>query len=102
MPKAKEPQAIDPRGEDVVLFYVGPGVIHNIPARDLHGGDLNRAVYVRAHAAVVWEHEGAAVPSRIAGPDALAALAETLVNSGAYSRNEPADPAEEPEALSDV
>jgi hypothetical protein len=40
---------IDPRSADVVLFYNGGPRPRDVPARDLHGGDLARILYVRAH-----------------------------------------------------
>ncbi len=81
--------AIDPAGEDTVLHYVGPDVVGGIPARDLHGNDLARAAYVRAHRAIDWDHRdkrgnGPALPEP-ATQDELAALVDELVDSGAYA-----------------
>lgn len=83
-PVAIDPVAIDPRGEDVVLFYTGPGIARDIPGRDLHGGDLARAAYVRAFRAL----EGASRPEP-ATADELAALVDELLESGNYSRTKP-------------
>lgn len=111
MSKTKQATAdeIDPAGETIVLYYTGPRVIYDVPARDLHGGDLGRAAYVRGHLATDWTVAGATDPGP-ATPAQLANLADELIASGAYSReappdaavdpipNEPAAPAEAPEA----
>jgi len=84
-----EAAAIDARSAAVVLRYVGPGIQHGVPTRDLHGGDLNRIVFVRAHAGVAWEKPGATRPPTVAAAEALEALADELVATGAYARDVP-------------
>lgn len=108
-------QSIDPTGEDVVVFYSGEGVVRGVPARDLTGGDLARTAYERAHSEIPWEvrdDDGNAPPlPKRATAAQLAKLADELVASGVYRRtkpdsapaidtstNEPAAPAETPEA----
>lgn len=91
--KAPDPVEIDPAGEDTVVTYVGPAVVAGIPARDLHGNDLARALYVRAHRATDWDKRdadgnGPALP-KPATQAQLAALVDELVESGAYSRDVP-------------
>ena len=103
---------IDPRGEDVALSYVGPGVLAGIPAADLNGGAINRVAYHRAHARALTEHEQAQrrwaanpagdppvldVPIFAPPADLEAAIAE-LEASGFYVRTTTKSaPAAEPE-----
>lgn len=97
MPKTKapDPVAIDPRSDETVLAYVGPTVVAHVPARDLHGGDIARIAYVRAHQATDWDarDEDGNPPARpsLATADELASLADELVASGAYTRDVPRD-----------
>lgn len=86
---------IDPAGESTVVYYTGPGVTYDVPTRDLHGGDLARVAYVRAHLATDWTVEGATDPGS-ATPTQLADLADELVASGAYSREAPSDATDQP------
>lgn len=94
MAKTKEtPDAIDPAGEDVVIYFAGDKVIAGVPARDLSGGDLARLAYVRAHHATDWTSRGEAgnapaLPSP-ATAHQLAKLADELVDSGVYRRTRP-------------
>jgi len=101
------PAGIDPRGEEIVLRYGGAGFIEGIPARDLHGGDLNRVAYVRTFRAAhdVLETERRAWAADPSGPEPelrapgiataaeLEAIAAELEASGIYSRNKSAAPA---------
>ncbi len=108
MPKASTaPTGIDPRGEEIVLDYGGTGFVEGIPARDLHGGDLNRVAYVRKFRAAhdVLETERRAWAADPSGPepelrspgfataDELEAIATELSASGIYSRTKSAAPA---------
>jgi hypothetical protein len=97
----KQHQEIDPAGQEVVLEYVGPGHVGDVPARDLDGGDVARIAWVRAHRAVEWEREGAADPPQPT-PKQVGKLAADLVETGVYihatKTTKPATPAETPEA----
>jgi hypothetical protein len=93
MPRASKPASlIDPRSAAVVLFYGGGPTPRDVPARDLHGGDLARALYVRAH---VDLEAGRPAP---ATSDQLVALAAELVASGSFrtTPEAPAEPGKEP------
>ncbi len=85
--------AIDPRSDAIVLFYNGGPTPRDVPARDLHGGDLARILYVRAH---VDLEKGRPVP---ATPAQLEALATDLSSSGSWAREAgPIDPPPAPVA----
>ena len=92
MPKSKSAE-IDPRSEAPVLAYTGPGSVAHVPARDLHGGDLNRIAYVRAHQAIDWDLPDAQQPPEIATARTLDALVDELEATGFYSRAVPDQPA---------
>lgn len=90
---APDELAIDPAGEETVLYYAGAGVVSGVPARDLHGNDLARVAYVRAHRATDWDQRdkdgnGPALPKPATQAE-LAKLVDELVESGAYSREVP-------------
>ena len=46
---------IDRRSDAIVLFYNGGPTPRDVPARDLHGGDLARIAYARAHVDAVGQ-----------------------------------------------
>ena len=79
---------IDPTSEAIVLTFAGGATADDVPARDLHGGDLARIAYGRA----LW-----AAPTIRPGPAsqaALAAVLSDLVATGAFvTATEPAAPA---------
>lgn len=106
--------SIDPRGEEIVLRYIGAPDAHGAaPSRDLQGSDLNRIAYVRElrireakHAAFRRAQDDdrpqpdLKLPG-VANAEALGAIADELVGSGSYERvqtSEPAATAEKPEA----
>lgn len=103
MSKAKTP-AIDPQSEAIILDYVGPGTTGELPARDLHGGDLARAAYVRRLQAATDADAPRPDPADAHGD--IDALADELVATGIYARSAtaaestipPAEPATEAEA----
>lgn len=76
MPRTLKP--IDPQSDAIVLIHNGGPVPGDVPARDLHGGDLARIAYVRAHLDL---EEGRPKP---ATPKQLDALATELIASGAF------------------
>ena len=93
MPRASKPASlIDPRSAAVVLFYDGGPTPRDVPARDLHGGDLARIAYVRAHVGLERGRPAPATSAR------LEALAAQLVTSGAFRTTPqmPAEPGKEP------
>lgn len=103
--KKSAPPDIDPRSDRIVLHFTGPRAVAGVPARDLHGGDLNRIVYTRAHRAIEWERrdEDGNAPDRpraIATKAQLGALFTELLETGSYRKtapkDEPAAPAEVP------
>ena len=71
---------IDPRSDALVLFYNGGPTPRDVPARDLHGGDLARILYARAH---VGLEKGQPAP---ATPAQLEALATELSGFGSWAR----------------
>lgn len=70
---------IDPRSDVVVLSYEGGPLPWHVPARDLHGGDLARVLYLRA---LVADSE---TPPEPATPDDLDALVEELIASASFA-----------------
>lgn len=87
---------IDPQSGDPILFYAGGRT--TAPARDLSGHDLARIVYVRALAAVKAARSNAVAPGETREPTkrpgpadyaTLAALADELVATGAFTREGP-------------
>jgi len=93
MPRVSKPASpIDPRSDAIVLFYVEGPTPRDVPARDLHGGDLARVLYVRAH---VGLESGRPMP---ATPAELEALTAGLVASGSFrtTPETPAEPGKEP------
>jgi hypothetical protein len=81
MPRPPKPvSSIDPRSNATVLFYNGGPAPRDVPARDLHGGDLARILYVRAHV------ELAGGRPKAARPEELEELATTLSASGGWAR----------------
>lgn len=69
---------IDRRSDAIVLFYNGGPTPRDVPARDLHGGDLARVLYARAH---VDLEKGRPKP---ATAEQLATFAAELVASGSF------------------
>jgi hypothetical protein len=69
---------IDPRSDAIVLFYNGGPTPRDVPARDLHGGDLARIAYVRAHVGLEKGRPATATPAQ------LEALATQLVGLGSF------------------
>ena len=115
--KTTPKSAIDAQSDEPVLEYVGPGTIRDVPAADLHGGELARVAYARAlpDAHAEWEQSEVAedgtraafVQPKVTGSH-LRALADELVASGLYRLihkshaaeappTEPATPAATPE-----
>ncbi len=85
MPRASKPASlIDPRSDAVVLFYTGGPTPRDVPARDLHGGDLARILYVRAHVDLEAGRPKPATPAE------LEALATDLSATGSWAREMPA------------
>jgi hypothetical protein len=81
MPRQSQPaSSIDPRSADVVLFYNGGPRPRDVPARDLHGGDLARILYIRAH---IDLESGRPKPATAAE---LEALATELSSLGSFWR----------------
>jgi hypothetical protein len=78
---------IDPRSDAIVLFYNGGPTPRDVPARDLHGGDLARVLYVRAHVNLETGRPKPATPAQ------LEALATELSGFGSWTRQ--AEPVEE-------
>ena len=70
---------IDRRSDATVLFYNGGPTPRDVPARDLHGGDLARIAYARAHVDAVGQPKQ---PT----PKQLEALATELSSTGTWSR----------------
>ena len=68
---------IDRRSDAIVLFYNGGPTPRDVPARDLHGGDLARIAYARAHVDAVGQPKQ---PT----PKQLAELAAELVGLGSF------------------
>ena len=68
---------IDRRSDAIVLFYNGGPTPRDVPARDLHGGDLARIAYARAHVDAVGQPKQ---PT----PKQLADLAGELVALGSF------------------
>lgn len=100
MAKKKTPVSIDPRGQEVVLQYVGAPDVHGpVPMRDLTGGDLNRIAYVRelhvreaAHAAYRRAQDDESpqpdlILPGVAELEVLEAIADELVATGSFARN---------------
>jgi hypothetical protein len=87
---------IDPSSDEVVLEYVeGSRAPRDVPARDLHGGDLARLVYVDALRSRREDPEIEAddVRPEIATAGELRTLAGTLIATGAFTYADPATPA---------
>ena len=68
---------IDRRSDAIVLFYNGGPTPRDVPARDLHGGDLARIAYARAHVDAVGQPKQ---PT----PKQLVELAGDLVALGSF------------------
>jgi hypothetical protein len=107
----KSSAPIDPRGQDVVLTYIGAPDVHGaVPSRDLTGSDLNRVAYVRElrrreakHAAIRRSQDDDRQPSDLKLPglataDDLEAIADELIATGTFERAEP-PPAESNETV---
>ena len=77
-PKPASP--IDPRSDATVLFYTGGPAPRDVPTRDLHGRDLARILYVRAHVDLEAGRPKAATAAE------LEALATELSSLGSWSR----------------
>lgn len=78
---------IDPRSDALVLFYNGGPTPRDVPARDLHGGDLARILYARAHIGLERGQPKPATPAQ------LEALATDLSSTGSWAREAgPIDP----------
>lgn len=71
---------IDPRSDAIVLFYNGGPTPRDVPARDLHGGDLARILYARAHLDLEAGRPKPATPAQLAG------LATELSGFGSWAR----------------
>jgi len=69
---------IDPRSDAIVLFYNGGPTSRDVPQRDLHGGDLARILYARAHVDLEKGRPKAATAEQ------LAAFAAELVAFGSF------------------
>ena len=69
---------IDRRSDAIVLFYNGGPTPRDVPARDLHGGDLARIAYARAHVDAVGQ-------PRQPTPKQLVELAGDLVALGSFA-----------------
>ncbi len=78
------PKPIDPRSDELVLVFTGATAPSDVPARDLHGGDLARIAYVRQTTAL------AATPPPHPPPTTpRAALPTERSNLGACPRPRP-------------
>ena len=79
---------IDPLSDESVLFHNGGQAPRDVPARDLHGGDLNRIVYQRK----LWAAQDALTPGEeierpgIATAAELEDLATELSSTGSWAR----------------
>jgi hypothetical protein len=81
------PAGIDPQGNDIVLHYVGPGVVRYAPARDLSGSDIARIGYHRRFQDAIDLE--APKPADHAGFGDVAEIADELVSSGIWSLDVP-------------
>ena len=98
MSRKPDPAApIDPRSDALVLFYSGGPTPRDVPARDLHGGDLSRIAYARAHLDLVEGLPSAPTPRQ------LVELAAELLASGSFvTEPTPQAPAEPEKEMSIV
>jgi hypothetical protein len=96
VPKNARRSPIDPSSDELVLEYVEGGrAPRDVPARHLHGGDLARLAYVDALRSRREDPELEAddVRPELATAGELRTLAETLIESGAFTYADPATPA---------
>lgn len=92
---------IDPTSGDVVLAYAGGRVPPNVPARDLNGVDIARIAYRRALNDIHRSRSNRIEPGETRKPierpgepdyEALVAIADELLASGAFTNPTPAAP----------
>jgi hypothetical protein len=78
----KPKDEFNPQSGETVLFYVGPGIVSDVPAADLSAHRLARIAWVRA---------GAPLPRPADKPSAIAALRDELIATGNYQEKPPSE-----------
>ena len=79
---AKPKDEFDPTSGKTVLYYVGPGIVADVPADDLSAHRLARIAWVRA---------GAPQPRPEASQSAIAKLRDELIATGNYQEKPPSE-----------
>jgi hypothetical protein len=79
---SKPKDELDPRSGAPVLYYVGPGIVADVPADDLSAHRLARIAWIRA---------GAPQPRPVDKPSAIAALRDELIATGNYQEKPPSE-----------
>jgi hypothetical protein len=79
---AKPKDEFDARSGKTVLYYVGPGVVGDVPADDLSAHRLAR---------IAWVRSGAPQPRPEPNQSAIAKLRDELIATGNYQEKPPSE-----------